>query len=101
MVRPRRTTPLSHHHSPTQPPKQSVETHTAWFLIPPPDYPGINWTHFPDGARDVEADEQGFRGFVVEFHNLISDVVVQDGHQGACLTHTATRIYSFSLFRRV
>lgn len=25
--------------------------------------------------------DDGFRGFVVEFHNIISDVVVQDGYQ--------------------
>ena len=35
----------------------------------------------PVGHEDVQADHSGFRGFVVEFYNIISDIVVQDGFQ--------------------
>ena len=65
------------------PPKQSVETHSVWFLVPPPDHPGVNWSLLPDGGREVEP-VGGFYGWVVEFHNHISDTVVQDGHQALC-----------------
>ena len=36
---------------------------------------------FPEDIEHVHPMEDGFRGFVVEFHNIISDVVVQDGYQ--------------------
>ena len=62
-------------------PKQSVETHSAWYLLPPKVSPGVNWSIFPDGHEHVQARADGFRGFVVEFINVISDVVVQDGYQ--------------------
>lgn len=62
-------------------PKQSVETHSAWFLIPPADQAGINWDMFPEDVQHVRAQKDGFRGFVVEFYNIISDVIVQDGYQ--------------------
>jgi hypothetical protein len=65
------------------PPKQSVETHSVWCLVPPPTHPGVNWELLPDGAQEVEP-VRGHRGWVVEFHNHISDVVVQDGHQALC-----------------
>jgi hypothetical protein len=35
----------------------------------------------PAGHEHVEPDASGFRGFVVEFYNIISDIVVQDGYQ--------------------
>ena len=59
-----------------------METHSAWYLIPPPNKPGVNWDMFPEDVKHVcpqGGDE--FRGFVVEFYNIISDVVVQDGYQ--------------------
>lgn len=62
-------------------PKQSIETHSAWYLLPPKDAVGVNWEIFPTGHEHVQADKNGFRGFVVEFINVISDVVVQDGYQ--------------------
>ena len=62
-------------------PKQSVETHSAWYLIPPADQGGIDWDVFPEDVRHVRAQADGFRGFVVEFYNVVSDVVVQDGYQ--------------------
>ena len=36
---------------------------------------------FPEDIQYVHPTEDGFRGFVVEFYNIISDVVVQDGYQ--------------------
>ena len=36
---------------------------------------------FPEDVEHVHPEEDGFRGFVVEFYNLISDCVVQDGYQ--------------------
>ena len=62
-------------------PKQSVETHSAWYLIPPKNAVGVDWSVFPEDVEHVPPDEDGFRGFVVEFYNIISDVVVQDGYQ--------------------
>ena len=82
------------------PPKQSVETHSAWYLIPPTDTPGVNWDNFPEDVHHLRADESGFRGYVVEFYNVISDVVVQDGYvrthtymHGHTHTHTHTHRY--------
>ena len=65
------------------PPKQSVETHSVWFLVPPPEHPDTNWDLLPPGARDIEPVNEHY-GWVVEFHNQISDTVVQDGHQALC-----------------
>ena len=78
------------------PPKQSVETHSVWFLVPPPSHPGVNWELLPDGCRGVEPTASGHRGWVVEFHNHMSDIVVQDGHQAlvnlkVLLTHLKER----------
>ena len=42
---------------------------------------GVKWDFFPEDVEYVRPDEEGFRGFVVEFYNVISDVVVQDGYQ--------------------
>ena len=56
-------------------PKQSVETHSAWYLLPPADAVGVNWDLFPEGHGHVQPDKHGFRGFIVEFINIISDVV--------------------------
>ena len=42
---------------------------------------GVNWDHFPADVEHARPDATGFRGFVVEFYNVISDVVVQDGYQ--------------------
>ena len=61
-----------------------METHSAWYLIPPDDHQGnqgIDWDMFPEDVRHVRPQADGFRGFVVEFYNVISDVVVQDGYQ--------------------
>ena len=57
-------------------PKQSVETHSAWYLLPPKDVINIDWSVFPDGHEYVQPEADGFRGFIVEFINIISDVVV-------------------------
>ena len=54
-----------------------METHSAWYLFPPKDAVGVDWSVFPQGHEHVQADESGFRGFIVEFYNIISDVVVQ------------------------
>jgi hypothetical protein len=35
----------------------------------------------PAGHEHVQAEADGFRGFIVEFYNIISDIVVQDGYQ--------------------
>lgn len=53
-------------------PKQSIETHSAWYLIPPADKPGVKWDLFPEDIKFALPDEQGFRGFIVEFFNIIS-----------------------------
>ena len=58
-----------------------METHSAWYLLPPADDPNVDWSVFPAGSEDIEPDKHGFRGFVVEFYNVISDIVVQDGYQ--------------------
>ena len=63
------------------PPKQSVETHSAWSLLPPKDAEGVDWANMPVDHQHIEADSTGFRGYVVEFYNVISDIVVQDGYQ--------------------
>ena len=41
-----------------------METHSAWYLIPPADTPGVNWDVFPEGMEHVLPDENGFRGFI-------------------------------------
>jgi hypothetical protein len=73
-------------------PKQSVETHSAWYLLPPKLSPGINWDIYPDGHEHVQAQSDGFRGFVVEFVNIISDVVVQDGYQSLLNLRTVLQL---------
>ena len=72
-------------------PKQSVETHSAWFLIPPKTATGIDWDMFPEDVQYVEAQKDGFRGFIVEFYNIISDVVVQDGYQSVLNLRTVLK----------
>ena len=63
-------------------PKQSVETHSAWYCLSPKDASGVNWDVFPRGHEHVQGQgEDGFRGFVVEFINIVSDVVIQDRYQ--------------------
>ena len=62
-------------------PKQSIETHSAWFLIPPANAADVDWGFFPEDTEFATPDETGFRGFIVKFYNVISDVVVQDGYQ--------------------
>ena len=76
----------------TSNPKQSVETHSAWYLIPPKDAIGVNWELFPDGIEHYPTDKDGFRGFIVEFINIISDVVVQDGYQSVLNLRTVLRL---------
>ena len=78
----------------TSHPKQSVETHSAWYLLPPKDTVGVNWDLFPEGHDLVEPDADGFRGFVVEFINVISDVVVQDGYQSVLNLRTVLNLIS-------
>lgn len=58
-------------------PKQSIETHSAWYLIPPADKAGVNWDLFPEDIKFALPDEQGFRGFIVEFFNIISGTWVE------------------------
>lgn len=53
-------------------PKQSVETHSAWYLIPPQGTEGVNWEVFPEDVEFAQPDGNGFRGFIVEFYNVIS-----------------------------
>ena len=53
-------------------PKQSIETHSAWYLIPPKDDKDVDWGVFPEDIEYAHPDENGFRGFVVEFYNIIS-----------------------------
>ena len=92
-------------------PKQSIETHSAWYLIPPKDCKDVNWDVFPEDIEYALPDENGFRGFVVEFYNIISgilfvyllhlrltnryscrtDVVVQDGYQSILNLRTVLR----------
>ena len=40
-------------------PKQSIETHSAWYLIPPKDAVGVNWDVFPEDVEYVLPDEDG------------------------------------------
>jgi len=75
-------------------PKQSVETHSAWYLLPPENSPGVNWDLFPNDHGLVEPDSDGFRGFVVEFINVISDLVVQDGYQSILNLRTTLNLIS-------
>ena len=63
------------------PPKQSIETHSAWYLLPPEGSAGVDWAQMPSGHEHIVPEPDGFRGFVVEFYNVISDIVVQDGYQ--------------------
>lgn len=49
-----------------------METHSAWYLIPPKDQPHVNWDAFPEDIEFCDPDEQGFRGFIVEFYNIVS-----------------------------
>lgn len=58
-----------------------METHSAWYLIPPAGQGGVNWDVFPADIDHVVPQPDGFRGFIVEFYNVVSDVVVQDGYQ--------------------
>ena len=53
-------------------PKQSIETHSAWFLIPPVSDKDVDWSVFPEDIEFALPDETGFRGFIVEFYNVIS-----------------------------
>ena len=53
---------------------------------------GVNWDVFPEDIHDVSADKNGFRGFVVEFINVFSDVVVQDGYQSVLNLRTVLNI---------
>ena len=73
-------------------PKQSVETHSAWYLIPPADSSDTDWSVFPAGVSDIKPDSAGFRGFVVEFYNIVSDIVVQDGYQSILNLRTVLRL---------
>ena len=92
-------------------PKQSVETHSAWYLIPDAQAEGVDWDVFPADIDHALPDEQGFRGFIVEFFNIISgvfthlyhvcifnnmsvmlaDVVVQDGYQSVLNLRTVLK----------
>ena len=49
---------------------------------------------FPEGHEYVQAEKDGFRGFVVEFNNIISDVVVQDGYQSVLNLRTTLNLIS-------
>lgn len=63
---------------------QSVETHCAWMLLPPKDDPNVDWSVLPAGAKDLPEEEDGFRGYIVEFYNQVSDCTIQDSHQAIC-----------------
>ena len=71
-----------------------METHSAWYVIPPKDAVGVDWSVFPEGHEHVQADESGFRGFIVEFYNIVSDVVVQDGYQSILNLRTTLELIS-------
>jgi len=58
-------------------PKQSIETHSAWYLIPNAKAEGVNWDVFPKDIEYALPDETGFRGFIVEFYNIISGVCIR------------------------
>ena len=70
-----------------------METHSAWYLIPPVDAV-VNWDSFPEDVQHARPLEDGFRGFVVEFYNVISDVVVQDGYQSVLNLRTVLSMIS-------
>ena len=59
-------------------PKQSIETHSAWYLIPEQGAEGVNWDAFPEDIKYALPDATGFRGFIVEFYNLISGIYPQN-----------------------
>ena len=61
-------------------PKQSIETHSAWYLIPDAQAEGVNWDVFPEDIEHALPDEQGFRGFIVEFYNIISGSLMYVHH---------------------
>ena len=63
---------------------QSVETHCLWMLVPPADHPNVDWSIYPAGTKDLPADVDGFRGYIVEFYNQVSDCSIQDSHQALC-----------------
>ena len=46
---------------------------------------------FPEDVQHVRPQKDGFRGFVVEFFNVISDVVVQDGYQSVLNLRTVLK----------
>ena len=48
----------------------------------------------PGRARICAGQKDGFRGFVVEFYNIISDVVVQDGYQSVLNLRTTLNLIS-------
>ena len=52
---------------------------------------GVNWDVFPEDIKHVPADADGFRGFIVEFFNVVSDVVVQDGYQSVLNLRTVLK----------
>ena len=54
----------------------------------------MDWSVFPEGHEYVQADESSFRGFIVEFYNIISDVVVQDGYQSVLNLRTTLDLLS-------
>ena len=68
-----------------------METHSAWYLLPPKDS-DTNWFVFPPETSDIEPDASGFRGFVVEFYNVVSDLVVQDGYQSILNLRTVLKL---------
>ena len=41
-------------------------------MIPPKDDKDVDWGVFPEDIEYAHPDENGFRGFVVEFYNIIS-----------------------------
>ena len=67
-----------------QRPIQSVETHCAWMLVPPPDHPNVDWNVLPPGSKDLPETEEGFRGYICEVYNQVSDTSIQDAHQAIC-----------------
>ena len=53
-----------------------METHSAWYLIPSADAEGVDWKVFPEDIEFALPDDKGFRGFIVEFYNIISGMCV-------------------------
>ena len=53
-------------------------------LVPPPDHPNVDWSVMPAGAKNLPEAEDGFRGYIVEFYNQVSDCSIQDSHQAIC-----------------